>query len=216
MTMRKWENLESLYQRELPREVIHAFVMPLPIVYRSAYDFAYSMCDEPRVGDVSPYIRRAMVEEHLWKTGNRFHKLDAENSLNVARNCHHVEIRSPSIVLTANAVDSPGQMVRDARFRNTLARSNQYVLLPELEEPLDGDYFFAMLLHGPDLEDASRVAFVELAFPSSDPKAKSYLGGSPFNLIAYCEAELYPETKEEEIEDKAAPRLRPRVQVQGD
>ncbi len=170
----------------------------------------------PGSGTFLPYIRRAMVEEHLWKTGNRFHKLDAENSLNVARNCHHVEIRSPSIVSRLMLWIHPGKW-SEMRGSGTLwLEVTNMFLLPELEEPLDGDYFFAMLLHGPDLEDASRVAFVELAFPSSDPKAKSYLGGSPFNLIAYCEAELYPENKGRRNRGQSRPHLRPRVQVQGD
>lgn len=216
MASGRWVNLERLYQQELPTEFLRHFIMGLPLVYKTSYDLVYAALGDPQARDVLPYFRRAMVEEHLFKTGNRFRDLDADAFLNVARNCHHVEIRSRSIVLTANAVDSPNQMVRDARFRNTLAESNQYVLLPELEERPRDDYYFAMLLHGADLEDSSRVAFVQLAFPSHDPKAKAYLGGSPYDLISYCGTTLYPEITEEKIEDMAAPRLRPQVRAQGD
>jgi len=211
-------SLEKLFQQEIPRPFLSALVAGCPAVFKRAYEFVYQNFHEPQARDLLPHVRRSMMEQHLWTTASRFldHDIDVVDNPNFARNCYHVEVRCGSIILTASGVSTPKQMVRDAKFRNTLAEDNQGLLFSYMDDRKRGDAYYAIILYGPDFEDRSKVAFIQLAFPSHDPEAKAYLGNSPYDLVSYCDATLYTKTEEEIVEDGAAARLRRQVKVQGD
>jgi len=124
---------------------------------------------------------------------------------NIIGNSHHREVKIDSMKITANAVQSPQEIVRRAKFRETLAQTNQLLLFPGLDDRQRGDFLYAMILHGPDYDDKSRVAFIQLVFPS--PDCSKYLLN--INLSAHCDIQLYaPGVSEEIFEDIAIPKLR--------
>ena len=84
-------------------------------------------------------------------------------------NWNHTELRSGPVVLTASSVQAPCDLVEEAEFRSTLARSNQDVLWPEPgDEPDPGAPLYAILLHS-----RSR-------FPRGEQARHGYLPGSAY------------------------------------
>lgn len=203
-------NLEKLVKDEIPIEFFKDFVQELPLVYKASHEHVFSNFCAAQARDLLPHVRRAKVDELLWAVAKRFECLKTSVCLNDARNCRHVRVRADSIVLTANAVNGPSEMVRRALFRDTLAESNQFLLFPEMDDRPRGDACFAMILHGPLDLDWPRVEFVYLAFPAND--SRSYL--KRINLASYCKVDLHASVREETIEDIAIAKLRRDALVQ--
>lgn len=196
-------NLKRLVKDEIPFDFFKSFIKDLPIIYKAAYEYADNF-SPPQAKDLLPYIRRAKIDEHLKNVAEGFEPLEHSICLNQARNCHYVKVEAGSITLTANAVNGPSEMVRQAIFRGTLAVSNQLLLFPDKYNRPKGNSYYAVILHGAENFDESRVAFVYLGFPSFD--LETYL--TRINLVDYCNIELYPEITEESIEDLAVAKLR--------
>jgi hypothetical protein len=89
---------------------------------------------------------------------------------------NHTEVRSGPVVLTANSVQSPCDVVEESEFRVTLARDNQGVLWPEPGDAPDPDApLYVLLLHSKSRwpqKDRARYGHLPgsayLAFPLPD------------------------------------------------
>jgi hypothetical protein len=194
----------------IPPAFLTDFATGLPFVYQEVHS---TLLRKYRVSwrDVLPHERRAAVDQHLSELAEK-HGLPVLLVPNSINNSRHVETRIEPVVLTANAVATPGQMVRDAIFRTTLAESNYELGFdPRCYKPR-GNAYYGILLHGPDAYDESRVAFTCLGFPNRELTA--WVEEGHFDLEALCSVALYPEDKEQPIEDLILPRLRRRKLLQ--
>jgi len=205
-------DLQKLFQKELPFEFLRTYVGGLPAVYRKAREHVRANYFPAQAWDMLPHVRRCLADQFLWSIARRFPSLDVDDYLNHALNCHHVEARSDSIVLTSNAVNAPEEMVRSARFRDTLAESNDQWLFPYMDDRPRGDFYYAMILHGPRTNPSSELTFVYLGFPSPDERV--YLGH--YDLLTYCGVDLSVEIAEEIIEELPMPEIRENIQAQGE
>lgn len=196
-------NLKKLVKDEIPIDFLKGFVKDLPLIYKAAYESAFQY-PSPQAKDLLPYVRRTKVDVHLKNIAEGFTSLKSSVCLNEAHNCHYVQVKAGSIILTANAVNGPSEMVRQSLFRGTLAESNQLLICPENYNRPRGNSYYATILHGPEDYDESRVAFIYLNFPSYD--LQTYL--TRIDLVNYCNIELYPKNTEEVIQDMAVAKLR--------
>lgn len=132
--------------------------------------------------DLFPHLRRANVEAALLGLGRRYAKLGVTTSeeANETGNSHHTVVRVGSVVITASAVETSDTLVREARFRRSLAKNPQLALgIVEAEEDPPSDALYALLLYpnGALPEDATGdLGFVVVRFPASD--CSTYVGDS--------------------------------------
>ncbi len=121
--------------------------------------------------DLRPHVRRAKIEGLFRALVPRHPEMSATTSLNAAGNAYHVEATSGRVVMTVSVVDTPNVIVREARYRQTLARRYQLSfegLNGELPPPPDAT-LWALVIHGPaDSRDGRLPGFVHVVFPTSD------------------------------------------------
>jgi hypothetical protein len=123
--------------------------------------------------DLRPHYVRARFDAG-WRflVTENFPGIKATPEPNQNASSYHTAIEVGPVILTASAVAAPGELVRWAEFRETLARWNQVDLFTE-EAPL-GTRLYAILLHGVDQGNRKQPAFAQIAFPA--PDCRSYLG----------------------------------------
>ncbi len=186
MNQLKPDHLKALVLENLHLPFLRDFALGLAGIYQASYDSVGSRYPVTWK-EVQPYDRRAAVEQHLWHIGGD-HGIEMTQQPNVAGNCWHIEARRGPIVLTTHAVAGPWEMVREARYRETLAEPNYEIPFgPEFYRPRRNVYY-GMLLHGPEPDDQSRAAFACLGFPSSD--LRTYV--IHFDIEELCGVKLYP------------------------
>jgi hypothetical protein len=169
------------------------------------------------IHDHRPYERRIWFDwRWLRMVNSRFAAIGAQArwDQNVARNCYHTTVRIGPVMWTASAVAHPFEIVRIALFRKTLARSNQRLILPEMEEPVEvGTPLCALLIHGPSGQKFPTFANIVFPLPDcyeyAEPRIKLF---ERFPKIVAAAGGV----KEEVIEDVAMPQLRDDVPKTGD
>ena len=123
--------------------------------------------------DARAIIRRAHVETNIREIVTRHQGISAKSRQNVAKNCHHVCVYSGRFFLTASCVYAPGEVVKEADYRNNYALSNQLHLFEkEPEIPKNGP-IYGILLHGEDKERVGYPAFLQVAF--LHPNGEQYI-----------------------------------------
>jgi hypothetical protein len=141
--------------------------------HRSSTELMNREYQRPEAENLLGFARRAKVEEYLRGTADLF----PDMSWSVERPSgpwYHTEVRSGPMVLTASAVQAPGDMVDKADFRASLAVENDAQLFPE-DEPVEDDHpLYAILVHSRfnsgDPQEAQRYAHLPgsayLVFPT--------------------------------------------------
>lgn len=120
------------------------------------------------------YDFRFNIEAALINLANTYKgQVETREVKNEIENWSHTEVRFGPVVLTANAVETPQTMVRDATFRRTLAKDPQQPLgLVELEPDPPSNGLYAVLLYPsarfPMKADEAVPSFVTVRFPMSD------------------------------------------------
>lgn len=109
------------------------------------------------------YQRRALIEDR-WLKLAKSQGIFAESELNQAHNWHHTTVRIGSIVWIVQAVEHPGESVRQAIYRDSLLEANQLLLFSDqMIRPATNSPVCAILLHGPT---TSKVPlFANIMFP---------------------------------------------------
>jgi hypothetical protein len=133
--------------------------------YKEAEDECKGFPEEP-AHDLRPIYRRAAAERNVQRLNGLNPGVSAAYSLNHAKNCYHVIIRSRRAFLTISCVDNPQQLVRTAVFRNIYS-AQQDMFLRNDPPPSDND-LYAILLHGPSHQDPAYPSFMHIAFPNKD------------------------------------------------
>jgi hypothetical protein len=122
--------------------------------------------------DLRPHYVRARFDAGWRQVAEKFSGIKATPEPNQNASSYHTAIDIGPVILTASAVVAPGELVRRAEFRETLARLNQIDLYTD--EAPSGTRLYAILLHGADQGNRKQPAFAEIAFPA--PDCSSYLG----------------------------------------
>jgi len=158
----------------------------------------------PEAHDLRPMLLRASMERLIAEVAGKTKGVHAHPRPNEARNCYHREVASGRFVLTASQVKSPGEMVREAVYRITLASESQ-LLLPGFETtPNATASYYAILLYG---QSGTGSPFLHLAIPTRD--YLTYLVNIDlfeFFAIDYRDEEGAPVAP---IHDEVVPRLKP-------
>jgi hypothetical protein len=166
--------------------------------------------------DHFPYHRRTLFEDR-WLKLAKAEGIPAASENNYAHNCHHTTIRIGSIVMIAQAVENPGDPVRRAIFRNTLAESNQRLLFENQRiKPVADSPLLALLLHGPT---TSKVPyFADIMFPLPDLPGLNAYHEERISLFARFPklVQRIETPKEETILDSIEPQIRTDIPKTGD
>jgi hypothetical protein len=200
--------LFSVLEAEVPEGFFHSVIRSFWAAYEVAHNLAFANHAPPEAHDLLPYLRRAKIEESLRDVASRSGLLNTYEK-NEGKNAWYTQVRTSNCVFTASSVEGPQQMVRSAIFRETLAASAQLSLFSSNEEK--GKAFYGILLHGPDVLEPSRPAFIRLGFPSKDCKAWV----ENIDLYTYCNfdtKQLLTNITEECVE-MVSPVLLPSVNV---
>jgi hypothetical protein len=159
---------ELVFEESYAPRIQRALLQVVTHGWNQAHRSVYSRFARPAAHDLLGYERRAYVEDGLHSLAKRFKLRNPEPRLNHAKNSFHVELISGQTVLTASAVAAPNEMVREALFRNTLARARQRKLFKQDEDdaPLPGSPLYGIVLYGPPEKGDQRFpGFVTVAFP---------------------------------------------------
>lgn len=152
----------------------------------------------------APYLYQFHLEDILYNLA-KSHGLEVKAG-KTKNKINFIEIHSGDFIFTQSAVANPGALVRDARFRETLAESNepQGLLFPDIgsEGHARGNAFYGILLHN-KINCSEEELFFQLAFPNQD--CTDYL--TVIDLKKQFEIKTI-KSDTEIIEDKIDPKIK--------
>jgi hypothetical protein len=202
--------LIGLFDLYVPEAFLEALAAVLLSSYRRSFRWCGKQFPEEEARDLRPYVRRCMIDARMRQLAQE-HSIRGTAEWNIAKNVHHTKIVAGRIVMTASAVDDPRRLPRQADFRDGYARDNQPLLpaMQELEPPPDPDApLYAILCHGPSVDNPSLPAFADIRFP-----LPGCLAWAPGRIRLF---ERYPNAaqakhsfQEEKIEDQILGQLKP-------
>jgi hypothetical protein len=189
---------DRLLRASFPDEFLQDTLRCVFNAYVMARAHCHSQYAYPEAHDLYPHERRAIFERTWRKISGGYPSVTAEPKDNKSKSAFHTEIRSNEIVLTANVVDKPSQIVRYANFRETLAENGQLTLDLDVfkDDDADRSKVYAILIHGPS--QAISPAFANIVFP--DRNCKSYLEPKIDLFKEYPDILNAFKTPEEEVE----------------
>lgn len=127
---------------------------------------------DPQARYLRPHVRRANIEAGLLDIAGRFPGVEAKAVPNAADECH-VEVTIGCIRMTVSHADQPNRLIREAKFRRTLAEDSQLRLAFEQASP--SQWLYALLLHGGS-SDSHTPAFADIVFPIESPDIEGGIG----------------------------------------
>ncbi len=163
---------ESLYRTDVPVGLSEAIGRIVIETYGIAADMAEERWDAGEMHDALAPFRRAEIETRLLSLRGLFPRaVEVESVLNKTRNAHHREVYCGRVAITQSKVESDKGPIRQADFRQTLARRSQLSLDLLGEEPSSAasadDLLWASFVHMPS-DRVDVPAFVRVAFPLPD------------------------------------------------
>lgn len=176
-------------------------------VYAQSYDHVFEQLDPPEARMELGNWRRAMIESHWRQLAKRFDGVTAESRPNQSNTAIHTLIVSNRVHLTESKVDTQGQMVQYAIFRDTYARDNQGQLWGDPDPPHPGAPLYGIVTHSPSNKPRIPL-FVDIGFPT--PDCVTYVDRVQlFSMFPEIVHEFTQTT--EEIEDVGEPDVRPDI-----
>jgi hypothetical protein len=167
-------NLRQFFDDQVPqavqRDLLVRCILP-------AYSQALDECNErflrEETHDLLPHMRRAKIEQLLRGLARQHDGLTADAELNTTRNAYHTRVTCGRVTFTASTVETADTIVRQAQFRDTLARTYQLHFdfagfRDQPPPPEQHDLLYALLIHYPDGPFSRFPSFVQVAFPSPD------------------------------------------------
>lgn len=169
--VRYWE----LFDRDFPMAVQEEFLRGLMATYPAAWEGVSTFSD--RTGTwLQPYLRHALVRDTMIAIADRHQYLEAGVQQTEPPTTDYLTLASGSTIVTVAHVDSPNEVPRWARHRESLAGGENLSLFPD---PTEGRRpLYAVLLFGPEVScgPVQHVpAFLNIGIPVSD--YGSYVGG---------------------------------------
>lgn len=156
----KRDFLES-YSDDFLRDAIRLLATGYSGVHRECRDSHA----HPEAHDLYPHQRRAFLEGQMRKLAESYPEIKASPEQNRKKTSFYTLLRSNNALLTINAVEHPGKIIRTAQFRETYARASELKLFDE--DPPNGSLLYAILIHGPDSLNPAQPAFAHIVFPDS-------------------------------------------------
>lgn len=196
MKLLRPSELRDFFFATVPPELLDDVAQVVLRAWKAAADHCLETYPHEEARDLFPYERRAKLDSSLKARLARYEGVTVESKHNAARNCWHTEVRIGRVVMTVSAVARPSEMVRVARFRESLAATAQAHLWEKERPRSEDDVLYAMLAHGP--LGGSRIlrvpTFVHVGFP--DAECKAYL--DRFDLASYLPEETAEQMRREQ------------------
>lgn len=201
------DEIRALFMKSVPRDFLEKSLRGLFAIYPMALQDVNKRFPPAEAHDLLPHYRRAMFESEWRKIAKEFPEVRASFKTNKTKNAWHTRIKCGKVILTVSAVESPGEMVRYADFRKTLAeRQTDLFRAVNCDDNEDGCYY-AILLHGHMGNDLSKPGFAEFGVP--DNECQGYLERiNLFLEFPYTLETLQVTATEEIIADDIWPELR--------
>lgn len=163
----EWIDLEAELRRRIPAEFLRATVATIVEANRLSDRAFEGMHPQWRRGAFG-HMRREQLNQLLDPVARGF-GARTRRALNGNNSSCHLEIEFSDLVLTASAVDSPGEFPEDADYRKTLARSSQASMFDKLglePEATGGAALYAVLTYSRTFDAKTfRPSFVTIGFP---------------------------------------------------
>jgi len=174
--------LRQIFLNDVPEAVLLDTARCVIRTYADALKHCRDNFPGPEAHDLYPIERRAMLERNWRGRLSRYSNIEVSVQPNASGNCFHTEVKAGRVVMTVSAVEAPGDIVREAVFRKSLAQESQLEMFMEPEPPPDDSMLYALLLHGPLGGGLlASPAFIHIAFPGRD--CDKYI--DRFNLLDY-------------------------------
>lgn len=155
----------------LGADVLRDLALLVGRAYPRAFAAVRDRYDETVAKDHYPHERRAMIEDQFAALPAQHPKLRATPSTNKKESSRYYRLSRDRTVLTQSKTDGPLCLPRDADFRRTLAKAPQLAFewfRPDQHaDAEDPDAVYGVLVHGPDEEDCSKVAFIRILIPDA-------------------------------------------------
>lgn len=186
------------------------FLLDVPKIIRESTLLAFKRDTELLQGvrrDKYPIDRRALIETGLYNLATRYDGVHAVERKNAGNNYSHVELICRRLVLIPAAVESPGDMIRHAVYRHSLALNPQQAFAGMSDDTIVGDALLGVVLYGPSSEypkrqEAATPGFVIVRFPANDWSC--YVEGRVDLLRRLTEHEKSLEKDRETVESPVA------------
>jgi hypothetical protein len=175
------EEIEELVYRHLTAKFLERAFAAVFAGYQGAYDECQAAFADTEAANLWPFVRRAKIEGYLRDAAALTPGLTGAAVRADGSNWFHTEIRGGPIVLTENAVPTPGAMVKRAEFRYELAQTNHPTLWAT-EQDQDEIPVYGVLIHSrsqwDDPKERAKAAHLPgscyLAFPDADLEGYLY------------------------------------------
>lgn len=163
------QEIGELVFAAFPQSFRRRLVQGAYAAHQSAEDEAYRTFADTEAKNVVGNLRRGYIETNLRGAAELDDALTAEVKRIPGTGWNYTEVRSSGdgAVLVAKSVTTPGAMIDQADYRETLAEKNQLALWDEVEQ-VDEAPLFVVLIH-------SRYSVVA---PSSDRDIRGLLGSA--------------------------------------
>ena len=173
-------DLATLFHSEVPDALLKDLCRAICRGHQQAHAYCSLHYRDEEAHDARAHICRAHVDTNIRDIVPRHEGVTAKSRQNVAKNCFHACVYCGRFFLTASSVSSPGEIVREAEFRNNYAFSNQFHLFEkELDPPKDGS-IYGIILHGESKKHPGYPSFLQVAF--LHPNGKEYIA-QPIDLL---------------------------------
>jgi hypothetical protein len=126
--------------------------------------------------DYYPSERRAIIENSLPLLRYKHPGTSVVPRSNKRGTSYFQQISRNRSILTVSKTLNPGDLPRDADFRQTLARDPQLVLetfadqFPEFAPNPEADAYYGIVTHGSDDNDPAKLGYIEILIPDSTGK----------------------------------------------
>ncbi len=161
---------KQIFHEQVTEEFILDWYALIEDAYPTALRQTYGMYSPFEAHDMVGHHRRAIIEGSLREMTRRHPGVEATPNRNKRETQNYTEVRIGSrVVLTQSALPFPNAHLRPADFRSQYARTLQYAL-PGIREDtvIEDDAVFAVLAHGPETDDWSKLGFAFVGFPSAN------------------------------------------------
>jgi hypothetical protein len=174
------DELDEILFRHMRPRLFERLLRAVFAAHKVAAEECAANYKKPEFDNMLGFCRRAKLEGFI-RDATEMGGIAASAVRSRLSNWNHNEVWSGPVVLTASSVQSPCDLVEEAEFRSTLARSNQGVLWPEPgDDPEPDAPLYVILLHSKSQlphEDQARHGYL----PSS-----AYLGLPLPDLFGYA------------------------------
>lgn len=202
--------LEKLLDSKIRGLNLHFFsdyLKQLEEMYESALELT-SHYDREIAKLAAAYNRDWLANQKLYETSHRHDDVKAKYVKNRTGGHKHAEIILNGAIVTVSQVKHKDEFVRDAKFRQSLARKYSPTLFDPIPtiDSIDSN-IYAIILHGIISDDNERPAFARIVIPNYETGKYDY-NESLFKICGLKEPTALDEPVIEQIKEENAPTIK--------